>query len=459
VLLMTTASPGPIVTMVAGLDDASADRMMATIEELAADRYAGRRVGTAGGQAAAQWLAGRLQQIGASVALDNFTVPGVKELLATPSMIHNGQPLVHRRDFAEQLTSSEVIEPLSGLIATQGAESWQDRWIVVGAADAATVARASSEGAAGLLVPRGVDEAGWMPKMIAGPATGQVPIVSIRTDLHAELAGEVTVAMPLRTITVTGTNVYGRFTASGAVSVLLTAHYDGVGDDPEQRLPAAADNASGVAVVLEAARILADEPGVRLAVAFLDGEETGARGSAHHASGVPAGTYVINLDGAAQLGDAAAVEAGGPAEPLLAALDQAGRQIGVPLRGRRDGIGQSPLCRRGATRCRDRDGHARLPNPRRNTRSRRSPHFACLGRPGAGHRSSTRQHPCTAWRHSKTLMVKDLPVVVSGRARPGPHRLGIGPERSRGNRRWRPSACSRAAVERQLTADLISFAC
>jgi Zn-dependent M28 family amino/carboxypeptidase len=67
-------------------------------------------------------------------------------------------------------------------------------------------------------------------------------------------------------------------------------------------------------------------------VALPDGEEAGARGSAHHAPQLPAGTYVLNVDGAAQLGGAAAVEAGGPAEPLLAALDQAGRQTGVPLR-------------------------------------------------------------------------------------------------------------------------------
>jgi aminopeptidase YwaD len=35
--------------------------------------------------------------------------------------------------------------------------------------------------------------------------------------------------------------------------------------------------------------------------------------------------------GAARLGHAAAVEAGGPAHTLLAALDQAGRETGVPL--------------------------------------------------------------------------------------------------------------------------------
>lgn len=41
---------------------------------------------------------------------------------------------------------------------------------------------------------------------------------------------------------------------------------------------------------------------------------------------------VLNVDGAARLGDAAAVEAGGPAHALLATLDHAGRETGVPLR-------------------------------------------------------------------------------------------------------------------------------
>lgn len=142
--------------------------------------------------------------------------------------------------------------------------------------------------------------------------------------------------MPLRIVEVTGSNVHRRLRTapSGGPDVLLTAHFDGVGDDPDQRLPAAADNASGVAVVLAAARLLADTllDGVGLAVRFLDAEEAGARGSTHHAPTVPASTVMLNVDGAAQLGDPAAVEAGGPAHGLLAALDQAGRETGVPLR-------------------------------------------------------------------------------------------------------------------------------
>ncbi|HEU4948811.1 MAG TPA: M28 family peptidase [Kribbella sp.] len=338
---MTNVSRGPVAGYsAAARGGASAGKMLATVRELASDRYLGRRVGTPGGRAAARWLAGRLRELGAAVTLAEFEVNGVKELRATPILTLGKQQLAHRRDFSEQLTSAEAPSPRSGPLLAADAGSWRGGWLVVAAADQQAVARANAEGAAGLLVPRGVDEAGWMPKMIAGPATGTVAILSVRTDLHRALAqrpGEtVTASVPMRTITTTGTNVYGVLAhpAPGRSSVLLTAHFDGVGDDPEQRFPAAADNASGVAVVLEAARLLSTDlpPGAGLAVAFLDGEETGARGSAHHAPRLAPGTFVLNIDGAAQLGDSAAVEAGGPAEPLLAALDQAGRRAGVPLR-------------------------------------------------------------------------------------------------------------------------------
>ncbi|WBQ05124.1 M28 family metallopeptidase [Kribbella sp. CA-293567] len=338
---MTGASPGPTAAPAApARGGASAERMLATVRELAADVYTGRRIGTPGGRASAAWLADQLRTLGATVRLDEFEVAGVKELQATPTLTIGQQALVHRRDFAEQLTSAEIPVPGSGLLATAEAESWTGRWVAVEAADQQVVERACADKAAGLLVPRGVDEAGWMPKMIAGPPAGEIAVLSVRAGLYAGLArraGEtVTASIPLRTVATTGANVYGVFAAptGSRLSVLLTAHFDGVGDDPQQRHPAAADNASGVAVVLEVARLLSAElpPAVGLAVALLDGEEAGARGSAHHAPQLAAGTFVLNVDGAARLGAAAAVEAGGPAELLLAAVDQAGRRTGVPLR-------------------------------------------------------------------------------------------------------------------------------
>jgi Zn-dependent M28 family amino/carboxypeptidase len=118
---------------------------------------------------------------------------------------------------------------------------------------------------------------------------------------------------------------------------VLSAHYDGVGDIDGRHRPGAADNAAGVAVVLEAARHLKDSlpAGLGLTVALLDGEEIGAVGSARHAARLIAegrSPLVVNVDGAGELYEAVAVEAGGPAHPILAALDAAGRAAGVPLR-------------------------------------------------------------------------------------------------------------------------------
>ena len=311
---MSSATSGPAV-VAAGLPPRPA-RMRAVVEELAADRYAGRRIGTAGGRAAVTWLADLLRAAGALVRLEEFPVTGtVREVYAVPTLMNwsaggTGDP-VFRRDFCEHLASADLPNPQTG------------------------------RGALGILVPRDPDAAGWMPKMIAGPAPAALPVLAVRTDLHEQLrttshGSAVTAAVPVRTVDVTGVNVHGEFRPPrGGLSLLLTAYFDGVGDDPHGlRFPAACDNAAGVAAIIEAARVLhhALPDDIGLSVALLDGEEAGAAGSARHAPTVEPGTVVINLDGAAHLGEAAAVEAGGPAGPLLAALDLAGRQTGVPLR-------------------------------------------------------------------------------------------------------------------------------
>jgi Zn-dependent M28 family amino/carboxypeptidase len=132
-------------------------------------------------------------------------------------------------------------------------------------------------------------------------------------------------------------NLHARLgTGRRDVELLLTAHFDGVGDLPDRRRPGASDNASGVAVVLEAARLLAQALPSRVGVslALLDAEEVGALGSAWHARQLTAEgarPLILNVDGAGRIVDAVAVEAAGAAQGLLAALDQAGRTVGVPL--------------------------------------------------------------------------------------------------------------------------------
>lgn len=80
-----------------------------------------------------------------------------------------------------------------------------------------------------------------------------------------------------------GVNIVATLAGSGALAheqVLLTAHYDGVPGSA-----AVDDNASGVAAVLEAARVLANRPRPRtLTIVLWDQEEVNAHGSRVYAA-------------------------------------------------------------------------------------------------------------------------------------------------------------------------------
>ncbi|MFL1378503.1 MULTISPECIES: M28 family peptidase [unclassified Nocardiopsis] len=318
-------------------------RLRAVVESLAAAPFQGRRVGTGGGRAAADHLARVLRRTGATVAFQDFAVgAAVREVYDLPTMswAHEGtrRVLDFRRDFCEHLASADLPHAVTGRVS---ATAEPGAWVLHDAFSHEAVTAAAEAGAVGVLVPRGTDAAGRMPKMIAGPAPAALPVLAVRTDIHGRLhAGDSTIraAVPVRPVDVDGRNVLATFREQHGEgpAFLLTAHFDGVGDDPDgTRYPAACDNASGVAAVIEAARILHHRlpAGAGLAVALLDGEEAGAHGSAAHAPTLARGTHVLNLDGAAALREAH-VEAGGPAGPLLAALDRVGRRLGVPLRAR-----------------------------------------------------------------------------------------------------------------------------
>ncbi|GAB3835558.1 M28 family metallopeptidase [Dactylosporangium cerinum] len=338
---MSAAGQAPAL---AGLLDAvSGERMAATVSTLASTPFAGRRVGSAGGAAARAWLAQHLADLGATVTLAPFPVRFVPEVYTAPTVEWHGGTTTRRltfgRDVAVHLASADQPLIQRGALAVAGVGDPTGRWLVVPAGMTLFDAYGHAHGAAGLLFGRGVDADGWHYTMLAGPNPGPLPILTLDTTTHAALhtaagagAGWLAGNTPIRRLDVPATNLHGGWRADGGAEVLLTAHYDGVGDHPGLRQPAAADNGSGVAVVLEAARVLAGS--VRLSVALLDAEEAGALGSAHHAAQLRqagAASLVINVDGAGHLHRAAAVEAGGPAHALLAALDQAGRHTALPL--------------------------------------------------------------------------------------------------------------------------------
>jgi hypothetical protein len=314
------------------LDQISGKRMAATVAALASDAFAGRRVGSNGGAAARGWLAEHLVAAGSTVSFEAFPVSAVPEVYERPTLTWSDGTVERRlafgREFAVHLSSADRPANQRGGLVVAGRGDPAVRWVVVPPGTPVP----DGQGALGYLLARGVDADGWQYTMLAGPAAGPLPVLALDTDTHAAVLraaeaglGWVAANAPIRRIDVTGTNVHARW--SGPTEIRLTAHYDGVGDLPGLRQPGAADNASGVAVVLEAARVLAGVLPVE--VALLDGEEVGALGSAHHAP--HAGWPVINVDGAGHLNEAVAVEAGGPVHSLLAALDQAARYVGLPL--------------------------------------------------------------------------------------------------------------------------------
>jgi Zn-dependent M28 family amino/carboxypeptidase len=96
-------------------------------------------------------------------------------------------------------------------------------------------------------------------------------------------------------------NIIGRIDgrASGAKTMVITAHYDHLGVRNGVLYPGADDNASGVAALLAVARDLATAPPRHpIVIAALDAEEIGQRGArALLASGtIPQGTIALNVN-------------------------------------------------------------------------------------------------------------------------------------------------------------------
>jgi len=140
--------------------------------------------------------------------------------------------------------------------------------------------------------------------------------------------------------------------ALAAEAVVIGAHYDHLGRDGATVYHGADDNASGTAVVLGLARMLATVPAPRtLVFALFSGEEIGLVGSAHHVrhpSTVPVERMaaMLNLDMVGRLEGrrlrVGGVDTGSGLRELVAA---AGREAGLDLDVRGAGGGPSDHAR------------------------------------------------------------------------------------------------------------------
>lgn len=320
--------------------------MRRDIGRLAGADFQGRGVGCVGHERTVDWLAGRLGAMGMAPSRRPFEGPGLVRLAGPPQVAVLDQAgradrqLAYRRDFVEHVRSA----PSPGRAGTvvPGTEvAATGNWIaaIEGPRDLARlVSEGLARGAAGVLLPRPLGPDGYFAKQPTSAPWLDLPLIEMPAELIRGLHGrQIRVTISRERVPSRGTNVVAALPGDDALRPLLfTAHFDGVGDDPGVRLPGAGDNASGAALVLELARVLASSPrrGRRpVAFALLDAEEYGALGSLAHAQEVAAATppLVVNLDMTARYREAAVIEVGPGSEELVDAIDGAGRVLGTPL--------------------------------------------------------------------------------------------------------------------------------
>jgi hypothetical protein len=124
-----------------------------------------------------------------------------------------------------------------------------------------------------------------------GAARARAHIRNTLQPLAARIAEQAfTIPDPHGPDSVRMVNVQANFHPERAARVLLAAHYDtrpfadrDTGAARDQPIPGANDGASGVAVLLEVGRVLAEwDPGIGVDLVFFDGEDYGREGDLAH---------------------------------------------------------------------------------------------------------------------------------------------------------------------------------
>ncbi|CAM3805995.1 M28 family metallopeptidase [Cohnella lubricantis] len=296
---------------------ASLQRILHDIAALSADPFEGRLSGTAGARGAARYLADALAHSGAvPVGEDGFftaiQVPAAR-LTGAAKLRVDGQELKHRIDYAEWSPLSAGGSAIGQLATVRFDEeidqaSLAGRIVLIpsrpeGFDVAGTIQSAADIRIAALLIESGHPKS--FHKTVIGREANRIPVLRVQRSIAERYAGlegiHVELDLPLETSTLPCQNVLGFLPGKDTgTTLLLSAHYDHLGDDPAGlRFPGSIDNASGAAVILEAARLLAGESHLpfNILIAFLSGEESGMWGARQLAADPPVPiTMAINLD-------------------------------------------------------------------------------------------------------------------------------------------------------------------
>ncbi len=325
-----------------GRPDIDGSAAYAAVVELSGERYAGRLIGSDGSLAARVYLSARLVQAGLSVSVVEFSERvGMNDGAAflgpdsgdAPGRGTGNALFRYREDFREVLRGGyqggSARGPLHELTG-RGAAFPAGSILLVPARlyDPGDLDGYAAAGAAGLLqeLPAGTPAqrplwAGQSPGTLVSVKSG-MPMLALSTEAFGRLQSMIPsppagiprafrLSSPVRFADVTGHCLLARWNGNGGAfkpSLLVMAHYDHVGTDPDGSLfPGAHDNASGVSIALGIAEAVSAD-GLRADVAFLftDGEECGLSGARAFVRAPPfplAGATVINVDMAGSTSD------------------------------------------------------------------------------------------------------------------------------------------------------------
>lgn len=307
----------------------SVTRAMETVAWLSAPQQAGRRAGSEAADRTAAWIAGQFQALGlepagdAGTYLQRFSLPFL-DLAETPALEVVGAKgeavltLRHRQDFREVVSdyagggaaNAELV-----FVGSGEAGDYRDLDVagkVALSTNSQTVAAAGQAGSRGakaiLIVAADSARMRFRGSYIVPVRATAIPTVLVaRTAVDRILASggrsltgltkpqslgiRVRASVVLQPIVDRpAANVLGVIPGSdpslkGRV-VILGAHYDHLGTDPDGTLfPGADDDASGVAALLEIARLMKDsgvKPGATILFAAWTGEEAGLLGAVEY---------------------------------------------------------------------------------------------------------------------------------------------------------------------------------
>lgn len=362
----------------------NADLALDTIRELASERYNGRRAGTPGSDAAARTIADEFRRLGLEPAGDNggylqafplafLDLASDPELTLLDASGAAQRRFVFRQEFREfvfdRAGPGDATAPVvyAGRGDAAGYAGLETEGAIVlaqpgpnGPDTGTVINQAYQHGAAGLLIVTD-DESrlaihpsylGQRPPTLPVFLVGQAVVRALLAaggqsgvglgDRPFALHARVHMALRFQPVRqVTSYNVLGLWRGSDPElarrAVIIGGHYDHVGRDPDGRLFAGAnDNASGVAVMLEIARLWREQgfqPKTSVLFAAWGAEEAGLIGSRYYVEHpvVPLDETLamLQLDVVGQ-GTGSALAVSNESAQLAACVKAAAQRLGVP---------------------------------------------------------------------------------------------------------------------------------